>query len=293
MIKLNNQLYSSLQEAINHAKEYDTLFIQNGIYEEVITINTPHLTLQGEDRDKAIITFNHGGYDLLSENEKRGTFRSYTCFVNANHVKLENLTIQNTAGLGKDRGQAIALYADGNIIVSHCNLKSRQDTLFVAPLPEKEIEPRGFRGPKEFEPRTMTNQVYDSCTIEGDIDFIFGGGNAIFKNCTIHSLTLHQECNGYICAPSTYPNESGFLFDHCTFTSDCEKETVYLGRPWRENARCVIQDSYLGEHIKKEGWHSWNKDISHTHFEEIRNSGPGSSLDSRISWIRKDSSNDN
>jgi len=32
-----------------------------------------------------------------------------------------------------------------------------------------------------------------------------------------------------------------------------------LGRPWRNFAKTVLLNCYLGSHIKKEGFHDWNK----------------------------------
>ncbi len=289
MIILNGEHYTSLQKAIDDAVPGDILYISNGIYEEVITIKTPSLILQGEDRDKTIIRYHNYANKFITPDEKCGTFRSYTCLIDANKVELHNLTIENTAGLGEDVGQTIALYADGDIFVSHCNIRSHQDTLFLGPLPKKSFQINGFRGPKELSKRTITNQHYSHCLIEGDIDFIFGGANAIFEHCIIHSLNLYQRCNGYVCAPCTYPNQPGLLFDSCSFTSNCKENTVYLGRPWRDQARCVIKNSFLDKHITKEGWHDWGKDITHVHFEEINNHGPGSSTKNRVPWLKRKS----
>lgn len=44
---------------------------------------------------------------------KRGTFRTYTLFLDAPDITLCNLTVENAAGAGKEVGQAIALYAEG------------------------------------------------------------------------------------------------------------------------------------------------------------------------------------
>lgn len=78
-----------------------------------------------------------------------GTFRTYTVLVDADDVRLENLTIENDAGDGREVGQAIALYADGDrLVVDACCIKGHQDTLFLGPLPPHEAKPGGFIGPK-------------------------------------------------------------------------------------------------------------------------------------------------
>ena len=75
----------------------------------------------------------------MEDGSKRGTFRSYTFFVNANNFSAFNLTFENSAGFGKKVGQAIAVYAEGdNLIFKNCRMLGHQDTLFTGPLPFKE-----------------------------------------------------------------------------------------------------------------------------------------------------------
>jgi len=52
---------------------------------------------------------------------------------------------------------------------------------------------------------------------------------------------------------------------------------VYLGRPWRDFAKVVIMNSYLGPHIKPEGFCGWGTDVPKdtTFFAEYKNEGPG------------------
>ena len=69
--------------------------------------------------------------------------------------------------------------------MENVNLYGNQDTLFTAPLPLQEREQNGFRGPRENTPRLDTVQYYKNCTIRGNIDFIFGGANAVFDTCTL------------------------------------------------------------------------------------------------------------
>lgn len=51
----------------------------------------------------------------------------------------------------------------------------------------------------------------------------------------------------------------GYVFRNCRFTGNSSRESVYLGRPWRDYARTVLIDCYLGPHICPEGWHDWDK----------------------------------
>lgn len=249
-----------------------TISIAPGTYREKLTINKPYLTLVGEGDSNAdvILTYDDYANFIMDDGMKRGTFRSYSVFIDSHDIALKNLTIENASGDSITHGQAIALYADGDrLIIDSCRLLGHQDTLFTAPLPPKEVEPRGFIGPKEFAPRITGRQYYRNCYICGDIDFIFGGGTAYFEDCTIESLrrfsekdnTLSDATQGYVTAASTPEGQKyGYVFSRCNLISaDCPAGTVYLGRPWREFAKTVFIDCTLGAHIHPEGFHDWNK----------------------------------
>lgn len=283
--------FSTLCEALE-ALEKDAslsreIFIKKGIYKERPEIRLSHLTITGEDVTNTIITFGYGAFMPMEDGSKRGTFRSYTMFIDANDVIIKNLTIANHAGSGEIAGQAIALYADGDrLIFDNCRLLGHQDTLFTGPLPPEAKEKGGFTGPKEFDPRIVGHQYYKNCYIEGDVDFIFGSACVLFDHCTIHSLNRSQAVNGFVTAASTPKEEEfGYLFDHCNFTSDCEKETVYLGRPWRQYAKTVLFQCHLGSHIKKEGWDDWNKPHDTIFYAEYDCNGPGADCSRRADWI--------
>ena len=215
------------------------------------------------------------------------TFRTYTLLVDGNDVTFRKCVFSNTAGPGEAVGQAIALYLDGDDIkLFDCVLKGHQDTLFLAPLPEKEFEKDGFLGPKQFAERKRRKYYFENCLIEGGVDFVFGGGECVFSNCEFKSVEA-----GYVFAPSTPKGqEIGFLCEDCTFThSDgVSPESTYLGRPWREYARVTLKNCFLGDHIKKEGWHDWGKQGAHANslFIEEGSRGPGAEGAARPDWVR-------
>ncbi len=168
--------------------------IAPGIYHEYLQITEPYITLAGAGTDKTIITGNLGGYEILEDGLKRGTFRTQTVFVHTHDFTARDLTIENSAGPGHLVGQAIALYADGDMLCfENVHLKGFQDTLFTGPLPAKEVEPGGFRGPLEHAPRINGRQYYRKCTIEGSVDFIFGSATAYFEECTLVSRDEYRE----------------------------------------------------------------------------------------------------
>ncbi|MBO7677653.1 MAG: hypothetical protein J6S49_09070, partial [Erysipelotrichaceae bacterium] len=200
--------------------------------------------------------------------------RTYTLFINADNVCLENVKIKNNNG--HKQGQAIALMIDGdNFRARNCEISSYQDTLFLGPLPEKEYEERGFVGPLQDKERRYRKAYFENCLIEGSIDFIFGGGMGYFHNCEIRSLNINEKINGYVCAPCTPEDEAyGFIFNGCDFTSEDDMEdSVYLARPWRDHGKCLILNSRIGRHIKAEGYDDWNKENARktSEFKEYNN----------------------
>lgn len=258
--------FTTIQEAVNSIQMLpETIFIKKGTYHERVEINTPFLTIVGEDAANTILEYDYYANMILEDGEKRGTFRSYTMLITADNFTCKNMTIANTAGFGKQVGQAVAVYAEGDhILFSGCRLLGHQDTLFTGPLPHNEAKAGGFRGPTEFAERRLCRQIYENCYIEGEVDFIFGSAAAYFDNCTLYSLNRNMDTNGYVTAPSTYENQKyGYVFNNCHFRSNCPDNTVYLGRPWRNFAKTVLIRCELDGHIKNEGFHDWNKPEAH------------------------------
>lgn len=292
---------SKALEAIDESCPNDgrpvTIHIEPGEYRERVEIHRPYVTLVGETADSVRIVGSLGAKmpsgDGSGIDGKLGTFRTYTVLVDADDVRLENLTIVNDAGDGREVGQAIALYADGDrLVVDACCITGRQDTLFLGPLPPREVKPGGFIGPKQFAPRRVGRQYFRRCRIEGDVDFIFGGACAYFEGCEIRSLNRNMDVNGYVTAASTPEGEPyGFVFHGCSFTAaqDVAPDSVYLGRPWREWAQTVLIDCWLGQHIKREGWWDWAKPAAHerAHYAGASLHGPASDAENWAPWAHE------
>lgn len=105
--------------------------------------------------------------------------------------------------------------------------------------------------------------------IQGNTDFIFGHGAAVFNASTIQYTATRKGSNTiYIFVPSTCAgSRDGFLVTGSTLnsTGDVRSNTIYLGRAWDEsggsltssvngsspNGQIVICDSTLDGHIRK------------------------------------------
>jgi len=254
---------------------------------ETLVISESHLTIENR-------TFSGGLYARMPHPDG-GTFRTFrtaTVLVMGNDIHFKNCTFENTAGPGghggpdgQGVGQALALYLDGDgIVLEDCVLKGYQDTLFLAPLPEKEIEKGGFTGPGEFLPRTPRSVRLLCCRIEGSVDFVFGGADAVFEDCEFVSLEP-----GYVFAPCSLPGHPGFTAINCRFTAgdDVPEGSCYIARPWRNDAAVTLKNCELGAHIAPEGWHDWGKTEAHAtvRFTEEGSYGPGAECISRPAWV--------
>lgn len=248
-----------------------------GIYRERPFLELDDYVIIGSGVGKTVLSAGVGGRDPWPGEPKTGTFRSWTLFLGGGKAKVEHMTIENTAGDGAKVGQALAVYADAaRVCMVDVALHGNQDTLFTAPLPLTEREPHGFRGPRENAPRLDTKQYYRDCTISGNIDFIFGGANAVFDHCRIVPLA-HESSVSYITAANTPQGKPGYLFANCTVEGTCPAGSVYLGRPWRAYARVFWLDCELSREIHPDGWDNWNdpNNESTVHFGEYGSFGPG------------------
>lgn len=266
--------FKTIQEAVNAVRDQSqqvvSIYIKKGIYREKISIPSwkCNMRLIGEDKSGTVITnadYSGKTYDNGKDaygKDKFSTYTSYTVLIQGNDVTLENLTIANTSGRV---GQAVALHVEGDrATIKNCSILGNQDTLYAAT--------EGSR------------QYYQNCYIEGTTDFIFGKATAVFENCTLKSLT-----DSFITAASTTPQQKyGFVFINCKLEADAGVKKVYLGRPWRPNAKTVFINCNMGNHIVPEGWHNWDNPANEktVFYAEYKTKGD-IATGSRVKWSKQ------
>lgn len=261
--------FLSIQEAIDSVRvlslEPVTIMIKEGVYEEVVTVpdNKPNIKIIGDGKEKTIIQNNRCATMKNKQGKSIGTFKTAVVYAFADNLSFENLTIRNCAGFGESIGQALALYVSGDkCMFNHIALSGNQDTFYSS------------RG----------RQYFINSYIEGHVDFIFGSGTVVFDNCIIHSLR-----KGYITAASTPQDlRYGFVFRNCKLTGEAVPDTVYLGRPWRPYAHTAFINTWMGPHIKCEGWDNWrdHKNEFTSRYYEYRSFGPGAHHEQRVQWSK-------
>ncbi|OCT16908.1 pectin methylesterase [Paenibacillus pectinilyticus] len=276
-----------VQEAIDSVPEGRmkpiTILIKSGTYKEKIYIDNPWIRLVGDGAETTVITYDDYANKLFPNGEPYHTFHSYTAYIGGDHITVEGITFENSAGKGEVVGQALAAYVDGDCVVFRgCRFLGHQDTLFTGPLPPEPRDRASFGGPRDDVPRRAVRQYYERCYLEGDIDFIFGSATAVFQDCEIRSLG-----RGWVTAASTPEDVPfGYVFRGCKLTGEAPEQSVGLGRPWRNYAKTAFLDCWLGPHIKAEGWDRWNEQepIDEVRYSEVGNVGPGAVSGERIAW---------
>ena len=271
--------YMTVQEAIDAVPNYShekitTILIKAGTYKECIDI--PHtkfrMKIMGEGADKTILSYDRYAEQMWPDSDfKVGTSGSASIYIHSSYVTFEDITFENTAGEGKEIGQAVAVFTDGDFLFfRRCRFIGNQDTLYTYGRFGKD--------------GGIKRNYFLDCYIEGTTDFIFGPSIAYFENCHIHSKK-----NSYVTAASTLQGQKyGYVFKNCRLTAAPGIDKCYLGRPWGAYAKTVFIGCELGPHIVADGWHDWEKEgkpntKENSYYAEYQNVGPGAK-GPRVTW---------
>lgn len=242
--------------------------IKPGTYREAVTIssNTSPVTIYGLAAfpSQVVIVNNFGNPEIKPQTSPvtcgatntYGTSGSATFTVKSNGFQAKNLTISNdyvrgtcsTATYSNQSAVALAVTGD-QAIFENVRILGHQDTLTVGSL------------------SNVYRSYFLNSFIQGDTDFIFGAGVAVFDHCTINyttdSLGSAKTGVGMNFAPSTIvPNTHGFLVigSSLTASADAPANGIYMARAYDQsvttyyngispNGRLVVRDSTIGKHI--------------------------------------------
>lgn len=205
-----------------------TITVRPGVYEELLYLGSrqPFVTLRGEDRAGTEIRYAN------NQNFNPGNNRAMVA-IDASDVTLAHLTLRNTTPRGGS--QAESLRGNGRrVVLDRVTLSSLQDTLL-------------WNG---------ALFVTDSL-IEGDVDFMWGGGACYFQRCELRSLG-----SGYLAQVRNGEAGRGNVYVDCRLTAAPGVSNVYLARidPRAEVANTwpfsevVFLGCAIGPHVRAEGW---------------------------------------
>lgn len=275
-----------LSEIFRQIKPNTQIILSEGVYREKLELNVPSVKLIGAGPGKTVIVWDDYAKKLDSKGAELITFRTYTMAVLSDNVTMENLSIVNDSKKPEEKGQEVALTVYGdNFLAENCCFLSTQDTIFCGPLPPDLIERYDGFLKDELRRGNYQRQIFKNCHIAGNVDFIFGCGDALFENCEICSL-FDVRGHGYVAAPAhALSQEVGFVFNECTFTCEdkVKDNSIFLARPWRDYGKASFINCRYGRHISKEGFDKWN-DTNRD--KTARFSEYGVDTDGRVSWSK-------
>lgn len=220
--------FCTIQAAIDFVPANNTLprtiDVQPGIYNEInyVASNKPFLTVRGADREATVVQYPNNAN--LNQGNSRAMFG-----VDAPDFTLANITLWNTTPKGGSQAEAFR----GNnqrILLNHVSLKSFQDTLLL-------------------QGRAMIHDSY----IEGDVDFLWGGGTVFIQDSELRALTS----GGYYTQIRNGENQKGYVIVRSKLTAPEGVANVYLSRidpnvfPY---SQVVFLDCSMGSHIIPAGW---------------------------------------
>jgi len=278
--------FPTIQRAVDHVLDHAprylarvVLEIRPGVYRERVKVprNDANFVLAGRDAASTTITAS------VSATAAGGTFFSPVVEVNADGFEATGITFENSFGVGS-QAVAISLYSD-RANFRNCRFTGWQDTLYAA----------------------WGRQYYRDCYIEGHVDFIFGDAAAVFDRCEIHSRgsgyiaahsrTSSDEPTGFVFWESKLTGEPGLLGTNrpqpggseAPYPAKDSGKGVFLARPWRDCARSVFVNCWMGDHIRPEGWDNWGTPAREktAFYAEVGSSGPGAGGATRAGWARK------
>ncbi|KAK0129839.1 hypothetical protein ONS96_000388 [Cadophora gregata f. sp. sojae] len=253
--------------------ESQTLFIMGGTYKEQVYIQAlmSPLVVLGETTDarcykgNKVTIINNISRNNVSNNDLTATVRNWTP-----NSKFYNVNFENNFGHTATNGQNLALSAQAtNQGYYGCQFIGYQDTILA----------------------NTGNQLYAKSKIVGVVDFIFGQrAKAWFEAVDIRTFD-----KGYITASGreTEANDSWYVINKSTVAArdtDVEAGSTVLGRPWKEYARVVFQNSELSDVVNAVGWSQWSNatpNIANSYLAEYGNTGAGAATAGRAAFARQ------
>ncbi|XP_062211029.1 probable pectinesterase 67 [Phragmites australis] len=259
--------FKTVQSAIDAVpagnSEWVIVHLRSGVYSGKVVIpeNKPFIFVRGNGKGRTSISHESASPD----NAESAAFT-----VNADNVIVFGITFRNSARAGLIANSEIrtvaAMVAGDKVAFYHCAFYSPHDTLFDS----------------------AGRHYYESCYIQGNIDFIFGGGQSMFQCPEIFvKPDRRTEILGSITAQNRKEEDSGgFVFLKGKVYGVGE---VYLGRVTDPLSRVIFSDTYLSKTINPAGWTSYGYagSTGNVMLAEFNCTGPGADASKRAPWSRR------
>ncbi|MFD3837412.1 pectinesterase family protein [Streptomyces sp. NPDC058642] len=262
-----------------------TLVLAPGVYRETVAVaaTATELTWIGaseDPRDVVIVYDNAAGTPKPDGSGTYGTTGSATTLVRPDGFTARWITFANDwlradhPGVSGTQAVAIKVLGDRSAF-HHCRFLGHQDTLYA----------------DSSALAVFARQYFSHCYVEGDVDFVFGRGTAVFEQCHFRTLTrtdLASAPYGFVFAPSTAgANPRGYLVTRSRVSSEAPDAYYKLARPWVPSSDptarpgLTVRDSRLDAGIDAVAPYANMSDSfpwQNQRFAEYRNTGPGAAV---------------
>lgn len=205
------------------------IFIPDGTYDLGTAVLTPisgdNISLIGQSMENTLI---------VNICEQEGIGSSATFLVTGNNTYFQDLTLKNAYDYYKPgfAGRAVCLQDKGSrTICKNVRMLSYQDTYYS---------------------NNNSQFYFETSDIHGTVDFICGGGDVFFNNCTLTVEKRNADGSGEctITAPANdvnAGNKFGYVFYGCTIDARDRAEKFNYGRAWSNSPRCAYINTTLLE----------------------------------------------
>lgn len=244
--------------------EWVIVHLRSGVHRGKVVIpkDKPFVFVRGNGKGRTSISHESAS----SDNAESAAFS-----VNADNVIVFGVSFRNSARAGLVNNPEIksvaAMVAGDKVAFYHCAFYSPHHTLFDS----------------------SGRHYYESCYIQGNIDFIFGRGQSIFQCPEIFvKPDRRTQILGSIAAQERRDEDdaSGFVFLKGKVYGVGE---VYLGRVTAPDSRVIFSDTYLSKTINPAGWTAigYAGSTDRVVLAEFNCTGPGADAADRVPWSRR------
>jgi pectinesterase len=187
--------FTSIQAAINSLSDSSAtpriIVIKKGTYHEKIYIEKHNIVLEGEDRDKTIIT-----QDIARDEwrcDHNDDWGVATLNLDGNDITLKNLTIANDYGFNNKESRTV--YCNYDTVTHQKIITSGGHQMALRSIRSTRLKAincrfRAYAG-DTVSPWNLVNGMFyfKDCVMEGGVDFYCPRGWAWAENCTFYANT--------------------------------------------------------------------------------------------------------
>lgn len=246
--------FTSIQSALNSlsdsAVKPRTILIKNGIYKEKNFITKHNIILQGEDRDKTVLTFDIARDEWRCDHAD--DWGVATINLNGNDITLRDLTIANDYGFNHKEPRTISCASDSAThtkVITNGGHQMALRSMRTTRLKAVNCRFRAYAGDTVSPWNLIDGMFYfKDCLMEGGADFYCPRGWAYAENCHFFANTgpasIWHDGSGNPdfktvlknCSFDGFPGfnlgryhkDAQFYLINCTFSKNMADKDIYL-----------------------------------------------------------------